>query len=34
MIAAAENSESDTLTPADFPDAELTPLELERILKG
>jgi non-ribosomal peptide synthase protein (TIGR01720 family) len=34
MIAAAETSESDTLTPADFPDAELSPLELERILKG
>lgn len=25
---------SDTPTPADFPDAELSPLELERILKG
>jgi non-ribosomal peptide synthase protein (TIGR01720 family) len=34
MIAAARNSESDVMTPADFPDAELTPLELERILKG
>jgi hypothetical protein len=34
MTATAENSERNVLTPADFPDAELTPLELERILKG
>lgn len=31
MIATAEN---EALTPANFPDAELSPLELERILKG
>jgi aryl carrier-like protein len=34
MITAAESSENNVLTPADFPDAELSPLELERILKG
>jgi non-ribosomal peptide synthase protein (TIGR01720 family) len=34
MIATAETAENDLLTPADFPDAELSPLELERILKG
>lgn len=34
MTATAEGSERDVLTPADFPDAELSPLELERILKG
>jgi non-ribosomal peptide synthase protein (TIGR01720 family) len=34
MISTADASESSILTPADFPDAELSPLELERILKG
>jgi aryl carrier-like protein len=34
MTATAESSDRDLLAPADFPDAELSPLELERILKG
>jgi aryl carrier-like protein len=34
MIAMAESSDNDALTPEGFPDAELSPLELERILKG
>lgn len=34
LIAMAESSDNDALTPEDFPDAELSPLELERILKG
>jgi non-ribosomal peptide synthase protein (TIGR01720 family) len=34
MIAEAESSEGDVLTPADFPDADLSPLDLERLLKG
>jgi len=34
MIATGESSDNDALTPEDFPDAELSPLELERILKG
>ncbi|HKQ75115.1 MAG TPA: phosphopantetheine-binding protein [Blastocatellia bacterium] len=34
MIEVAESLENDGLTPVDFPDAELSPLELERILKG
>jgi non-ribosomal peptide synthase protein (TIGR01720 family) len=34
IITAAGSSERDVVTPADFPDAELTPLELERVLKG
>jgi aryl carrier-like protein len=34
MTAMAENLERDVLSPADFPDADLSPLELERVLKG
>jgi aryl carrier-like protein len=34
LIAMAESSNNEALTPEDFPDAELSPLELERILKG
>lgn len=34
MIGAAESADDELLTPADFPDAELSPLELERILKS
>jgi aryl carrier-like protein len=34
MIAMAKSPDNDALTPEDFPDAELSPLELERILKG